>query len=138
MKMTYKEDPNQFSQYDSTYDLTRNCTSGLPDLKTEDSRVQTAIYDYLAELIEAGADGFRFDAAKHIETSEDLVELRSDFWENTLLKVRENYPDCEVYAYGEILNNCGVNRPFSMYTKLFDVTDSGSYWGIKDAATYHV
>ena len=133
-KMTYKEDPNQFSQYDSTYDLTRNCTSGLPDLKTEDSRVQNAIYDYLAELIEAGADGFRFDAAKHIETPDDMSSLKSDFWTNTLGKVRKNYPECEVYAYGEILNNCGVNRPFSMYTKLFDVTDSGSYWGIKDAA----
>ena len=134
-KMTYKEDPNQYSQYESTYDLTRNCTSGLPDLKTEDSRVQNAIYDYLAELIEAGADGFRFDAAKHIETSDDISGLKSDFWKNTLQKVRTNYPDCEVYAYGEILNNCGVNRPFSMYTKLFDVTDSNSYWGIKEAAT---
>ena len=132
-EMTYKEDPNQFSQYDSTYDLTRNCTSGLPDLKTEDSRVQQAIYDYLAELIEAGADGFRFDAAKHIETPDDISGLRSDFWTNTLGKVRKNYPDCEVYAYGEILNTCGVNRPFSMYTKLFDVTDSGSYWDISNA-----
>ena len=134
-KMTYKEDPNQFSQYESTYDLTRNCTSGLPDLMTEDSRVQQAIYDYMAELIEAGADGFRFDAAKHIETPDDISSLKSDFWTKTLGEVRKNYPDCEVYAYGEILNNCGVNRPFSMYTKLFDVTDSSSYWGIKDAAT---
>lgn len=133
--MTYKEDPNQYSQYESTYDLTRNCTSRLPDLKTEDARVQSAIYDYMAELIEAGASGFRFDAAKHIETPDDISSLKSDFWTNTLGKVKKNYPDCEVYAYGEILNNCGVNRPFSMYTKLFDVTDSGSYWGIKDAAT---
>ncbi len=133
--MTYKEDPNQFSQYDSTYDLTRNCTSRLPDLDTGNKIVQNAIYDYMAELIEAGASGFRFDAAKHIETPDDIASLRSDFWPQTLGKVRSNYPDCEVYAYGEILNNCGVKRPFSMYTKLFDVTDSGSYWGIKDAAT---
>ena len=134
-KMTYKENPAEHSQYESTYDLTRNCTSGLPDLKTEDSRVQTAIYDYLDELIAAGADGFRFDAAKHIETPEDISSLKSDFWTNTLVKVQKKYSDREVFAYGEILNNCGVNRPFSMYTKLFDVTDSSSYWGIKDAAT---
>ena len=132
-KMTYVE--SNASQYDSTYDLTRNCTSGLPDLKTEDSRVQQVIYDYLAELIEAGADGFRFDAAKHIETPDDIASLKSDFWPNTLGKIRTNYPDNEVYAYGEILNTCGVNRPFSMYTKLFDVTDSGSYWAIKNAVT---
>ena len=134
-EMTYKEDPNRFSQYDSTYDLTRNCTSRLPDLKTEDARVQKAIYDYMDELLVAGADGFRFDAAKHIETPDDIASLRSNFWPNTLGKVKKNFPNCEVYAYGEILNNCGVNRPFSMYTKLFDVTDSNSYWGIKDAAT---
>lgn len=123
------------SQYDSTYDLTRNCTSHLPDLKTEDTRVQKAIYDYMDELISSGADGFRFDAAKHIETPDDLQSLRSNFWPNTLGKVKQAHPENEVYAYGEILNTCGINRPFSMYTKLFDVTDSNSYWGIKDAAT---
>jgi len=132
-KMTYIE--SNASQYDSTYDLTRNCTSGLPDLKTEDTRVQSAIYDYLEELVSAGADGFRFDAAKHIETPDDISSLKSDFWINTLQKVQKAHSDQEIYAYGEILNTCGVNRPFSMYTKLFDVTDSSSYWNIKDAAT---
>ena len=132
-KMQYLE--SNVSQYDSTYDLTRNCTSGLPDLKTEDSRVQGVIYDYLEELVAAGADGFRFDAAKHIETPDDISGLRSDFWTNTLKKVQAAHTDKEIYAYGEILNTCGVNRPYSMYTKLFDVTDSANYWQIKDAAT---
>ncbi len=130
-KMQYIE--SNASQYDSTYDLTRNCTSGLPDLKTEDQRVQDMIYEYLDELVTAGADGFRFDAAKHIETPDDISSLRSDFWTDTLVKVQKKYSDKEIYAYGEILNTCGINRPFSMYTKLFDVTDSGSYWNIKDA-----
>ena len=132
-KMTYIESND--TQYNSTYDLTRNCTSGLPDLKTEDSRVQKAIYDYMEELVQSGADGFRFDAAKHIETPDDISSLRSDFWTNTLVKVQKAHPDQEIYAYGEILNTCGINRPYSMYTKLFDVTDSGSYWGIKNAVT---
>ena len=132
-KMTYIESND--TQYNSTYDLTRNCTSGLPDLKTEDARVQSAIYDYMEELIAAGADGFRFDAAKHIETPDDISSLRSDFWTNTLVKVQKAHSDKEIYAYGEILNTCGINRPYSMYTKLFDVTDSGSYWGIKNAVT---
>ena len=132
-EMQYIESNNTY--YNSAYDLTRNCTSRLPDLKTDDTRVQTAIYDYLAELVEAGASGFRFDAAKHIETPDDHDGLGSSFWTNTLGKVRTNYPDCEVYAYGEILNTCGIDRPFSWYTKLFDVTDSNSYWGIKDSAT---
>ncbi len=132
-KMDYIESNN--TQYNSTYDLTRNCTSGLPDLKTEDQRVQDAIYDYLDELITAGADGFRFDAAKHIETPDDISSLASDFWTDTLKKVQTKYSGKEIYAYGEILNTCGIGRPFSMYTKLFDVTDSGSYWAIKNAVT---
>ena len=135
-KMTYKEDAAQFSQYDSTYDLTRNCTSRLPDLDTSTTVVQKAIYDYMDELLAAGADGFRFDAAKHIETADDISGLKSDFWAKTLGAVRTKYKDeCEVYAYGEILNTCGVNRPFSMYTKLFDVTDSSTFYAMRDVVT---
>lgn len=134
VQMTYNEDPSRFSEYESTLDLTQHCTSRLPDLNTQDSRVQTAIYDYLDELIASGADGFRFDAAKHIETSEDPAGLRSDFWKNTLQKVQTKYAgQVECYAYGEILNTCGAYRPFSRYTKLMDVTDSSSIWAISNA-----
>ena len=134
-EMTYKENYwDGYSDYDIEYDLTRNCTSGLPDLATETQLVQDTIYDYFVELVEAGADGFRFDAAKHIETSHDTY-VASDFWEDTLIKLRTNYPDKECYAYGEILNKCGDGRPFSEYTELMDVTDSSSYWNIKDAVT---
>ena len=131
--MTYKENYwDGWSDYDIEEDLTQHCTSGLPDLATETQLVQDTIYEYFVELVEAGADGFRFDAAKHIETIHDTF-FASDFWQDTLLKLRENYPDKECYAYGEILNKCGDGRPFSEYTELMDVTDSSSYWGIKDA-----
>ncbi|MBQ8538658.1 MAG: hypothetical protein IJ433_03305 [Ruminococcus sp.] len=131
--MTYKENYwDGWSDYDIEEDLTQHCTSGLPDLDTSLQLVQDTIYEYFVELVEAGADGFRFDAAKHIETSHDTY-FASDFWEDTLLKLRANYPDKECYAYGEILNKCGDGRPFSEYTELMDVTDSSSYWGIKDA-----
>ena len=133
VNMTYKENYwDGHSDYDIEEDLTQHCTSQLPDLATETQLVQDAIYDYLVELVEAGADGFRFDAAKHIETKHDTY-FASDFWEDTLLKLRANYPDTECYAYGEILNKCGDGRPFAEYTELMDVTDSSSYWGIKDA-----
>jgi len=134
VNMTYKENYwDGYSDYDIEEDLTQHCTSGLPDLATETQVVQDAIYDYFVELVdECDVDGFRFDAAKHIETSHDTY-FASDFWEDTLQKLRANYPDKECYAYGEILNKCGDGRPFSEYTELMDVTDSSSYWGIKDA-----
>ena len=133
VNMTYKENYwDGWSDKDIEEDLTQHCTSGLPDLDTSLQLVQDTIYDYFVELVECGADGFRFDAAKHIETKHDTY-FASDFWEDTLLKLRENYPDKECYAYGEILNKCGDGRPFSEYTELMDVTDSSSYWQIKDA-----
>ncbi len=132
VNMTYKENDWEYSLYEIEEDLTQHCTSGLPDLATETQLVQDVIYEYFVELVEAGADGFRFDAAKHIETKHDTY-FPSDFWEDTLLKIRANYPTKELYAYGEILNKCGDGRPFHEYTELMDVTDSSSYWGIKDA-----
>lgn len=134
--MQYLEDPNKYSRYDSTYDLTRNCTSRLPDLKTEDSRVQKAIYDYLEELVDAGIDGFRFDAAKHIETPTDIDSLKSTFWTNTLNKVKTYAKSTykkDLLAYGEILNTCGVGRPWSTYCSLMKVTDSSLFWQLSDA-----
>ncbi len=133
VNMTYKENYwDGYSDKDIEEDLTQHCTSGLPDLATETQVVQDAIYDYFVELVEAGADGFRFDAAKHIETEHDTF-FASDFWSDTLLKLRANYADKELYAYGEILTKCGDGRPSHECTELMDVTDSASYWGIKDA-----
>ncbi|ORZ37401.1 alpha-amylase [Catenaria anguillulae PL171] len=43
---------------------------GLNDLKTSDSYVQRRIQEYLNDLRSLGIDGFRVDAAKHIDASE--------------------------------------------------------------------
>ncbi len=110
-----------------TYDLTRKCTSRLPDLKTEDTRVQNVIYNYLKELVDAGIDGFRFDAAKHIETPSDSEKYRSDFWTNTVSAVRtyaQNTYGKDVLSYGEILNTCGYGRSYDYYYPFMKVTDS--------------
>ncbi len=119
-----------------TYDLTRRCTSKLPDLKTEDSRVQKAIYEYLQEMVDCGIDGFRFDAAKHIETPNDLAQYRSDFWKNTVTKVK-NYAKStygkDVLSYGEILNTCGYGRSYQHYFPFMKVTDSTIYRQIQKA-----
>lgn len=55
---------------DGRRDFTQGCM-GMPDLNTANKKVQKYVYDYLDELIDCGVDGFRFDAAKHIETPED-------------------------------------------------------------------
>jgi alpha-amylase len=104
---------------------------GLPDLNTANPYVQERCLDLLKECIDVGIDGFRFDAAKHIETPDD-PQYASDFWPNTLGVAKTYYKSKtgkDLYAYGEILNGADGGRDITVYTKLMDVTDNsyGAY-----------
>ena len=100
-------------------------TIGMPDLNTSDKRVQNMVLDFLKECVDCGADGFRFDAAKHIETPDDSADIASDFWPTVIDGIR-NYADHELFIYGEILNTPGDNFSISNYTKFMSVTDSAT------------
>lgn len=106
---------------------TTHSYSGLPDLNTGNPYVQERALSLLKECIDVGVDGFRFDAAKHIETPSD-GSCASSFWDNTLEVAKEYYKEktgCELYAYGEILNSCDNGRKLNIYTdKYFGVTDN--------------
>ena len=55
--------------YQDRYEVTQKNMGGLPDLATQRTDVQDMHINFLNKLVDAGADGFRFDAAKHIETN---------------------------------------------------------------------
>lgn len=102
---------------------------GMPDLNTADKRVQKYMADYLDELIDCGVDGFRFDAAKHIETPDDDPAFASDFWPNVLNEAKSHYRSTtgdDLYVYGEILNTVGDNFSINSYTKYMSVTDNSA------------
>ena len=106
----------------------------LPDLDTSNAYVQGRILSLLKECIDVGIDGFRFDAAKHIETSAD-PNYPSDFWENTLEQAKEYYKQKtgkDLYVYGEILNS-PTGRDLSSYTKYMRITDDGFAGQFKSA-----
>ena len=106
----------------------------LPDLNTANPYVQERVLSLLDECIDAGIDGFRFDAAKHVETADDPDDP-SDFWDNTLEKAKEYYREKtgkELYVYGEILN-APLNRSIENYTKHMRVTDDGYTAQFKNA-----
>ena len=65
---------------------------GLPDLNTSNTLVQERALSLLKECIDVGVDGFRFDAAKHIETEKD-ANYSSSFWSNTLGVAKTYYKD---------------------------------------------
>lgn len=109
---------------DGRRDFTQGCM-GMPDLNTANKKVQKYVYDYLDELIDCGVDGFRFDAAKHIETPEDDAAFASDFWPVVLDEARSHYKTKtggNLYVYGEILNTVGDNFDIANYTKRMSVT----------------
>lgn len=110
--------------------------SNCPDLVTNDTAVQGYIINLLKECIDCGVDGFRFDAAKHIETEDD-GEYASDYWKNITSSASSYYTQKtgdDLYIYGEILNNCGADRSYSSYTKYINVTDNRT----GDAVLYNV
>ena len=96
----------------------------LPDLNTANPKVQERALAFLKECIDVGVDGFRFDAAKHIETPE-TQNYASNFWPNTLGVAKTYYKEKTgktLFAYGEILGSpsgCSIDA----YTKYMKVCD---------------
>ena len=99
---------------------------GLPDLNTANKTVQNRVISLLKEYIDCGVTGFRFDAAKHIETPSD-GDYASDFWP-TVLGAATNYSKTknneEPFYYGEILYRPGGNRSWGVYTSFMSVCDN--------------
>ncbi len=114
------------SNWGSRYEVTQYCMTGLPDLNTSNEKVQQFVLDFLKECIDAGADGFRFDAAKHIETPDD-GDLASDFWP-TVINGATDYAkssrDIDLYCYGEMLDSPGGSIGVDSYTKYMSITDN--------------
>lgn len=116
------------TDYSNRYQSTQLCVGGLPDLNTASETIQGYVLNFLKECIDIGVDGFRFDAAKHIETDSDELAYESDFW-NVVIGGAKKYAsetyDKDVYVYGEVLDTISV--PIADYTKYMSVTDNS--WG---------
>lgn len=98
---------------------------GYPDLQTDHAEVQKSVIRMLKEYIDCGVKGFRFDAAKHIETDEDDSRYKSDFWKNVtnaIYTYGEQKLGVTPYVYGEILDDPCIR--FEAYTKYISVTDN--------------
>ena len=115
--------------YSSRYNITQYCMAGLPDLNTGNQKVQDKVLAMLKDYIDCGVDGFRFDAAKQIETPDDHSSFASDFWP-TVVNGAASYAastrGIALYNYGELLENADSNNSLhiSAYTKYISVTES--------------
>ncbi len=91
----------------------------LPDLNTGHSDVMNAYKNLCIELINLGVDGFRFDAAKHIELPTD-GDGASNFWPTVINGSKSAGND--IYYYGEILNGAGTSM--TNYATYMSYTDN--------------
>ena len=92
----------------------------LPDLNTGNSYIQNRYKQLCIDCINLGVDGFRFDAAKHIELPNE--NGGSNFWPTVINGSKGNRTD--LYYYGEILNYAGTD--INNYTQYMSVTDNKS------------
>ncbi|MBQ1815167.1 MAG: hypothetical protein II125_01835, partial [Ruminococcus sp.] len=117
------------SNWTSRWDITHNCMDGLPDLNTSNVKVQNYAINFLKECIDAGADGFRFDGAKHIEVPNDLENASSNYWSNVLgqaTSYAKSKRGITPYYYGEVLHETGGKQPIvNQYTSLMSITANG-------------
>lgn len=114
--------------YNNRYQCTQGTLLNLCDLNTQNTNVQQMILNYLKECVAAGADGFRYDAAKHIELPDDKPVDGHDFASNFWPTVLDNGSE---FQYGEILQDKGSRT--AAYSEYMSVTAS-SYGGtLRDA-----
>lgn len=100
---------NDISDYNDREEVTQGNLLGLTDLNTQNEEVQQYILKYLKECVKAGADGFRYDATKHIELDSDDEKFASNFW-NVILN------NGSKFQYGEVLQ--GGSDRITSYAKL--------------------
>ncbi len=124
---------------DGRYDVTQG-NMGMPDLNTGDPRVQQMVLNLLKECIDCGADGFRFDAAKHIETPADNAAFASDFWNVVLDGARDYYKKVNgydgVYFYGEVLNRLDDSNAEAYYRSKMSLTDNSTSDNLRNSVIH--
>ena len=109
------------SNWHNRYDVTQNALLTLYDWNTQNEYVQQYLLNYLKQAVADGADGFRYDAAKHIELP---GEYGSNFWNVILNNGSE-------FQYGEILQDDVSND--AGYGKLMSITASNYGQKIRSA-----
>lgn len=100
---------------------------GLPDVNTENPDFQDYFFKYINRCIELGADGFRYDTAKHIGLPDD--EKEDDGYENNFwYRATHDVTNAEnLFIYGEVLQ--GNNDRIDDYIKAIGRATASTYGG---------
>ena len=103
---------------DDRYSTTQK-NIGMPDLKSEHTDIQNKVYNMVVSLKDAGVDGIRWDAAKHIA----LPSENCGFW--------SKMAQIDMYQYGEILGYPADGATAAENTAWID--EYAEYIGVSDS-----
>lgn len=98
---------------------------GLNDVNTENKAFQDYFIKYLNECIANGADGFRYDTAKHIGLSDDPKDegvTENNFWQRVTTEIDKADT---IFNYGEVLQS--DNERIDNYIKEIGATTASKY-----------
>ncbi len=115
------------SDYGSRIQCTTYKMGGLPDINTERPSFQNYFLEFVNDCIACGADGFRYDTAKHIGLPDDPKEddgFENNFWKRVTTEIDKAD---EMFIYGEVLQ--GSNDRIADYVNAIGATTSSTYGG---------
>jgi alpha-amylase len=126
------------TDYNDRLQCTTGEMGGLKDVNTENPDFQYYYLQYVNDLINLGARGFRYDTAKHIGLPSDPLDPKSErnnFWEiatgrEAVKGLSLLMPD-SLYIYGEVLQDKNVKE--LEYAEYIDQTASGYGYVLRHA-----
>ena len=126
-KIYHKNASQGITSYSDRLNVTSHSLTGLWDVNTENPLFQDYFIKYLNQLIADGADGFRYDTAKHIALPDDPQEdpsLPNNFWEQVTTKIDKAD---SIFNYGEVLQ--GDRERIDAYLEAIGHTTASNYGG---------
>lgn len=123
----HKNNSKDIKKWDDRLECTTAKMGGLPDINTERPSFQDYFLTFINDCIACGADGFRYDTAKHIGLPDDPKEddgFQNNFWTRA---INEPTNADQLFIYGEVLQ--GGNDRLDDYIKTIGRTTSSTYGG---------
>ena len=133
-KLYHKNNDKDITSWGDRLQCTTRKMGGLPDINTENKDFQDYFIKYLNDCIECGADGFRYDAAKHIALPDDPTEtkgVKNNFWKRVTTEIKDAK---RIFNYGEVLQ--GDNDRIADYIDAIGACTASTLGGsIRSAVT---
>lgn len=118
---------NEIRDYNDRLQCTTGQMGNLPDVNTENPDFQYYYMQYVNDVLNCGACGFRYDTAKHIGLPSDPLDPRSainDFWDvatgrKSVRGISLAKPADKLFIYGEVLQDRNTKEAeYGEYMKL--------------------